>query len=82
MSPYPHLISTRELKPENRKKIKESRLTIEDTNFVEIRFIVDESKKNILRKNGVPLVFTSQHAISAIRELIPELKTKEAFAIN
>lgn len=76
-----HLISTRKLQAENKEKLEKLRFTIEDSDFVEIRYTLDANKQRILRENTSPLVLTSGHAIRAIEQIIPELKQKEAFAI-
>lgn len=76
-----HLISTRKLKPENKEKLEKLGFTVEDSDFVEIRYTLDANKQRILRENTSPLVLTSGHAIRAIEKIVPELKQKEAFAI-
>ena len=82
MSQTINLISTRKLKPENKTKLEGLGFVVEDSDFVEIRSNMDANKRKILMQNTSPLVITSQNALHAIENIIPEMQQRKVFTIE
>jgi len=81
-----HIVSTRKIEADLKQMASEKNIIISDFDFLNYEYIQSQDIINLLSINTAPLIFTSQHAVKAIIQLITknnlQLKSKSCYTIE
>src|SRR5688572_18724344 len=86
MDPLIRIVCTRKIDVEKKKLAMNKGILIDDMDFISIRYIHDGALATTLKKMDLPFVFTSQHAVKALSQVIENdisrLKNTSCFCLN
>lgn len=81
-----HIVSTRKIEADLKQMASEKNIIISDFDFLNYEFIQSQEIIQVLSNNTAPLIFTSQHAVKAILQLLTknnlQLKSKSCYTIE
>ena len=81
-----HIVSTRKIEADLKQMASEKNIIISDFDFLNYEYIQSQDIINLLSDNTAPLIFSSQHAVKAILQLLTknnlQLKSKSCYTIE